>query len=152
MKNIKQLAVQFRKAIELALDEGEFDDDSIYRRFPSGCCGDASDLLAQYLLDNGIKTDYVCGIYWGSSDGNVQTHAWLIVDKHIIVDITGDQFSGNPTFLSYDKSVYVGEEDDFHKLFTMEYREIHEHPGLSALESLCKHRLWELYRKILKYI
>lgn len=152
MKNIKQLATQFRKAIELALEAGEFNDDSIYRRFPTGCCGDTSDLLAQYLLANGIKTAYVCGTYRSSPDGNVQTHAWLMVDKHIIVDITGDQFSSNPAFLNYDRSVYVGEEDDFHKLFAMEYREIHEHPGLSGLESFCKHRLWNLYGKILKYV
>ena len=53
----------------------EFDNDSIYRRFPRACCGDTSDLLAQYLLDKGIKTDYVCGTYWGKPDGNGQlTH------------------------------------------------------------------------------
>lgn len=67
-------------------------------------------MLAQYLLDKGIKTDYVCGTYWGKPDGNGQSHAWLMVDKYIIIDITGDQFSGKSTFLNYDKSVYVGEE------------------------------------------
>lgn len=49
MKEIKQFATQFRKAIDLALEAGEFDNDSIYRRFPRACCGDTSDLLAQYL-------------------------------------------------------------------------------------------------------
>ena len=58
MKDIEQLATQFRKAIDAALEAGEFDNDSIYRRFPRACCGDTSDLLAQYLLDKGIKTDY----------------------------------------------------------------------------------------------
>ena len=114
MKYIEQLATQFRKAIDMALEAGEFDNDSIYRRFPRACCGDTSDLLAQYLLDKGIKTDYVCGMYWGKTDGNGQFHAWLMVDKCIIIDITGDQFSGRSTFLNYDKSVYVGEGDDFH--------------------------------------
>ena len=71
MKDIEQLATQFRKAIDAALEAGEFDNDSIYRRFPRACCGDTSDLLAQYLLDKGIKTDYVCGTYWGKTDGNV---------------------------------------------------------------------------------
>ena len=110
------------------------------------------DLLAQYLLDKGIKTDYVCGTYWGKPDGNGQSHAWLMVDKHIIIDITGDQFSGKSTFLNYDKSVYVGEGDDFHRLFEVEDRDVHEHRGLSALGGFCGPRLWDLYRKILKFI
>ena len=84
MKEIEQFATQFRRAIDLALEAGEFDNDSIYRRFPRACCGDTSDLLAQYLLDKGIKTDYVCGTYWGKPDGNGQSHAWLMVDKYIM--------------------------------------------------------------------
>lgn len=122
------------------------------RRQTVSTCGDTSDLLAQYLLDKGIKTDYVCGTYWGKPDGNGQSHAWLMVDKHIIIDITGDQFSGKSTFLNYDKSVYVGEGDDFHRLFEVEDRDVHEHRGLSALGGFCGPRLWDLYRKILKYI
>lgn len=152
MKNIEQLATQFRKAIDLALEAGEFDDDSIYCRFPCACCGDTSDMLAQYLLDKNIKTDYVCGTYWGNADGNGQSHAWLMVDKQVIIDITGDQFSGRSTFLNYDKSVYVGEEDEFHRLFEVEDRDVHECQGLSTLGSFCAPRLWNLYRKILKYI
>lgn len=148
MKDIAQFATRFREAIDLALEAGEFDSDSIYRRFPRACCGDTSDLLAQYLLEKGIKTDYVCGTYWGGPDENGQSHAWLIVDKHIIVDITGDQFSGRSNFLNYDKSVYVGEEDDFHRLFEVEDRDAYEHHGLNALSVFCASRLWNLYRKI----
>ena len=44
MKEIEQFATQFRRAIDLALEAGEFDNDSIYRRFPRACCGDTSDL------------------------------------------------------------------------------------------------------------
>lgn len=152
MMDIAQLATRFREAIDLALEAGEFDNDSIYRRFPRACCGDTSDLLAQYLLEKGIKTDYVCGTYWGKPDENGQSHAWLMVDKHIIIDITGDQFKGRATFLNYDKSVYVGEEDDFHRLFEVEDRDIHEHHGVKSLGGFCVPRLWDLYRKILKYI
>ena len=43
MKDIEQLATQFRKAIDAALEAGEFDNDSIYRRFPRACCGDTSE-------------------------------------------------------------------------------------------------------------
>ena len=40
MKEIKQFATQFRRAIDLALDAGEFDNDSIYRRFPRACAAE----------------------------------------------------------------------------------------------------------------
>lgn len=30
-----------------------------------------------------------------------------MVDKHIIIDITGDQFSGKSTFLNYDNGARI---------------------------------------------
>jgi hypothetical protein len=48
-------------AIEKVKEAGEFETDFSFSKFPSACCGDASDLLAQYLLENGIKSTYVCG-------------------------------------------------------------------------------------------
>lgn len=55
-------------------------------------------------------------------------------------------------FLNYDKSVYVGEIDDFHRLFEVEEIDVRENHGLSAIGGFCVPRLWDLYRKILKYI
>ena len=75
-----------------------------------------------------------------------------MVDKHIIIDITGDQFSGRSTFFNYDKPVYVGQGDDFHSLFVVEDRDIYEYQGLSAFGDSGAPRLWDLYNKILKYI
>ena len=63
MRDIRQLVNQFRNAIDVARDAGEFDADYSFYKFPRGCCGDASDLLAQFLLENGVKTYYVCGTY-----------------------------------------------------------------------------------------
>ena len=45
-----------------------------------------------------------------------------------------------------------GCRNDFHRLFEVEDRDVHEHRGLSALGGFCGPRLWDLYRKILKYI
>lgn len=62
MKNIEQLSIQFRKVIYCALLNGEFENDNIcFSRFPHGCCGDASCLMENYLFDNEIETQYVCG-------------------------------------------------------------------------------------------
>lgn len=149
---ITRYATLFRQAIEKALEAGEFYDDRQFRGFPRGCCGEASDLLAQYLLNKGFEIRYVCGTYWGNTVDDRQSHAWLIIDDNTIVDITGDQFKWNSDFYNYDKSVYVGELDDFHRLFEVEDRDVHEHYGIDALGSLDTSRLWDLFRKILKYI
>lgn len=70
----------------------------------------------------------------------------------MIIDITGDQFKDDSTFLNYDIPVYIGEEDDFHKLFDEEDRDIHIHYGIGALGGMCQYRLWDLYERIIKYI
>ena len=61
LDKIKVLATSFRGAIEIAKDAGEFDNDFAFPRFPKGCCGDTSDLLAEYLAQQDIYTYYVCG-------------------------------------------------------------------------------------------
>ncbi|KAF5047460.1 hypothetical protein [Acetobacterium wieringae] len=152
MKDITRLVNKFREALDLARDSGEFDNDISFYNFPRGCCGDASDLLAQFLLDHGIRTYYVCGSYYDDSFENSQSHAWLMTGNQIIIDITGNQFRYNPVFLNYDKPVYVGVEDDFHRLFEVEDRDIHENNGLDSLGGACQPRLNELYRKTIKYI
>lgn len=146
MKELKQLISQFRNAIDVAQDAGGFDRDFSFYNFPHGCCGDTSELLAQFLLENGIRTYYVFGMYKKCS------HAWILMDHHTIIDITGDQFKDNSDFLNYNKSVYVGVEDDFHSLFKVRSGNIHENIGLDALSSMCQPRLHELYKKIIKYI
>ena len=152
IKDIKRLANNFRNAIDIARELGEFERDLSFCNFPRGCCGDTSDLLAQFLLENDIRTYYVCGTFRRGSFENFQSHAWLLMDNQIIIDITGDQFRNNPDFLNYDKSVYVGAEDDFHRLFEVEDRNVRENFGLDALGSFCQPRLYGLYRKIIKYI
>ncbi|WP_270303777.1 hypothetical protein [Terrisporobacter petrolearius] len=145
MNNIKRLVKQFRDAIDVARDAGNFDNDFSFYKFPRGCCGDTSDLLAQFLLENSIRTYYVFGMYKN------QSHGWLLTDNRTIIDITGDQFKDNPDFFNYDKSVYVGFEDDFHRLFKVEDSNIRD-IGLDVLDSKCQQRLKELYNKIIKYI
>lgn len=153
MEDVKILVKQFRDAIDKAKKAGEFEKDSIFSRFPRGCCGDASDLLAEFLLRKGIRTDYVCGTYYYyDEEHNSQSHAWLFSKDNVIIDITGDQFKDDSTFLNYDIPVYIGEEDDFHKLFDEEDRDIHIHYGIGALGGMCQYRLWDLYERIIKYI
>jgi len=152
MQDIKHLASQFRNAVNAAKDAGEFDKDTSFRNFPQGCCGDTSDLLAQFLLENGIRTYYVYGTYRAGVFDEIQTHAWLFTGNHIIIDITGDQFRYNPIFLNYNNPVYVGMEDVFHKMFEVEKRNIRANSGLEALGHNCQPRLKGLYQKIVGYL
>lgn len=148
---LEQFAVRFREAIERAKEAGEFDSDFTFLRFPCACCGDASDLLAQYLLENGIESTYVCGNrYFDDPEEGTQSHAWLLVGR-FIVDITGDQFSNRSTYYNYNQQVYVGTGDAFHQLFEVEAVNVHEFHGIECYGHMCQARLFGLYRKIMKY-
>lgn len=151
MKEIEQLAIQFRKAMDRAFLNGEFENDTIcFFRFPHGCCGDASYLLAKYLLDHGIETQYVCGTHyvWGEEEyPDSQSHAWLLDRGENIIDITGDQFSNDSEYNFYNLTTYYGKLDEFHNLFEVEQRDIHGYFDISA-----DSRLMRIYKAILKYL
>ena len=72
-QQIKRLVIKFRKAIDAAQNDRRFDKDIFFKNFPSGCCGDTSDLLAEYLRKHGIIT------IWCSMQRGDYTHAWLVV-------------------------------------------------------------------------
>ena len=146
-ENIKKLAEKFRTAIECAKDNDEKDDLHFFQRFPSGCCGDASDLLAQYLSDNGIKTFQVRGDFY---EPEPQSHAWLSTEDNIVIDITGDQFKYNRIYNCFDIPVYVGCESDFHKMF--EDRDCYHNTEIKNIGSIAQYRLQTLYDTIMKYI
>ena len=123
------LCSRFRGAIDLALNNGVFEEDKRFRKFPTNCCGPASDLLGQFLADEGIETWYVCGTFYSDWEDpyedpcDRQSHAWLTNvnplanREHIIMDVTGDQFEANGRFGNYGLPVYVGGMDAFHAMF-----------------------------------
>lgn len=145
MEEISALVTQFRNAIDIAREKGDFSKDICFREFPRACCGDTSDLLAHYLLQNGIQTDYVCGNYYGDPEGGWQSHAWLELKNGIIIDITGDQFKYNELLLNYDIPVYIGEMDEFHALFEVEERDVRKAVTIDKLGDFTYPRLKRLY-------
>ena len=116
-KNIYSLVTKFRKAVECARNEGALEENQILSRFPNGCCGIISSLLAKYLSDNGIYSYEVSGTFRNDNHEETQSHAWLMLEDNTIIDITGDQFKNNPIFLYYSEKVYVGPMNKFHELF-----------------------------------
>ena len=75
------LASRFRKAIDAAKQAGEFKNDIAFKLFPTRCCGDTCYLLAEFLLEHGIYTEYVEG------QKGKQSHAWLVLsDEQILTN------------------------------------------------------------------
>ena len=139
MNKLEKLVFAFRKAIERAQkndEPGEF-----FRKFPTGQCGHTSDLLAQFLIDNGgSQVRYVYGTYYGRND-KMQSHAWLSVGD-MIIDITADQFRYHEAPLTNDIPVYIGPMNEYYKLFDMTFGDNHEHMGLE--------RQWTNYRELIR--
>ena len=147
---LTSLVTQFRKAIDAAYATGKFENEILFKHFPTGCCGDAVDLLGQYLLENGIDSYYVCGNYnFKDPELNAQSHAWLTVGA-LIVDITGDQFKHKSEFLFYDRPVFIGKSDKFHSLFKVKDRDVHPFIGIENL-NFAYPRLSMLYKIITEY-
>ena len=142
-----KLSYQFRNAINYIKDTGLYEYNSFFSRFPSGCCGDTSDLLAQYFYDHGIVAKYVCGTWHGETSYDSQSHAWLLVGN-LVVDITGDQFRYSENFLCFDKQVYVGTINEFYKLFEVELCDVREYNSSSILTGEQK----SIYKKIIAHI
>lgn len=154
MKNIEYLVSEFRDAIEKAKKEGDFISDYRFVKFPTGCCGITSELLAKYLWDNEIriKLYYVNGTYYNNTLDK-PAHAWLKTEYGNIIDITGDQFKDYPLPFNFKERIYIGPQVDFYDFF-----ELHEETILCNYDSLndlssrgylSRQRLYEI---ILKHI
>lgn len=118
MQKIKELAIIFRNAIDNAKNDGRFMEDQCFINFPRGCCGLTSELLARFLIDNGVDGMITCmyGTYYDDSLGR-PSHSWLRINNNLVVDITGDQFEFYPRPINFNESVYVGTYTVFHRLF-----------------------------------
>lgn len=94
------LASEFRYALEMVASKGEYGRLSLFAGFPNGCCTYTSDLLAEYLMKNGIQRDRIQVLNSRASKG-CDSHCWLMIDEMYYLDITGDQFNSNPLYKKY---------------------------------------------------
>lgn len=146
---IKRMASVFRKAIEAAQDNNE--SGEFFSKFPTGQCGNTSDMLAQYFIDNGISPiTYVNGTYYGNDFDEMQCHTWLVVNG-LVVDITGDQFKYREEPLKNDVPVYVGNMTKYYQIFEIGPGGRYSHFGLDT-QWINYHDLKQWYEIILRYI
>lgn len=150
IKEIKYWASCFRQGIEIAKRE------RLFRRrpfsdFPNACCTDAPDLLAEYLIEHdsahSISCQYVYGVYRYDEFENIYGHAWLQIDKSIIVDITADQRQFNCEIFPKNAFVpcFVERQSAFHSLFEIEPLGCREFYGLKLLGEDSYNRLKPIY-------
>lgn len=146
---LETLVFNFRKAIEAARannEQGEF-----FRKFPTGQCGNASDMLAQYLINKDIcPVIYVNGTYYGDDLEDGWSHTWLVVEG-LVIDITGDQFKYHMEPLTYDVPLYIGPMTEYYRLFEVGPRGSQEHFGLEK-QWFNYNELNDWYKTILMYL
>ena len=156
MEIIKQLAERFRAAIESAIACGDISTKTAkttLQSFPTGCCEIASDLLAQYLLENGVVTQGIHGEYDYDYYENQFPHSWLETEDGYIIDITADQYKTEPLFKQYNlEPCYVGLPNQFYGLFKNDRRNDGNFKGLDYLPSAYYLKLKPLYSIIISHI
>lgn len=145
---VLEYALHFRTAIENAL-EARAINSYRFRFFPPGCCDDASDLLAQYLLEYGIRSSNIGATFYSCS-GAHQSHAWLCLDDNTYLDITGDQFKHSEDLLRFTIPVYLGPPTPFHILFQIE--RVSPENGIDSFGEPAKSNLKQLYAAICSYL
>ena len=113
--SLSQVVAEFRSAFhELVLSGHWFDNMTISRDFPKGCCDDSSLLLAAYLHDEGFPGALRISGSSGGNHGELVSHVWLKFGDQFI-DITGSQFE------DYDQpEILITEHDDFLSTFKIE--------------------------------
>ncbi len=114
-ETLRSIGLEFRRAVGVA---APFDQTfARLKRFPRGCCKDASFILARILdTEYGIAdTEYVWGIT--DSESGSDTHGWLEVNGPIM-DVTADQFPD----INEPVLVIPRDESEFHARFELQSR------------------------------
>ena len=147
-------AVKFRGAIENARDKGEFTIQRFksdrMKHFPYDCCDDTADLFVHYLYHVfGIDSIRVDSEYYDNRLKCTCGHSWQETDGWLI-DLTGDQFTNDPSVQIKSEAVYVGKMDSFHRQFMIK-RKVHS-CGIECLGDGSWERMYGLYSAIMKYI
>lgn len=153
-ENLRKLACDFRKALEDVSDKNLYGRLSIFRRFPNGCCTYASDLLAQYLIDNGIPAESIQTIT-SETYKERYTHCWVMIDERIFMDITADQFNGKAYFMKYSPipdCCIVPRNTGFYKLFHNRTTEYSRNVGLDAYGDDISEKLKTVYSAAIQQI
>lgn len=157
MDKLYNLIKTFRNAIDGAKARREFNSSSCLFKFPNGCCDTTCDLLGEYLREYGIHTFQINGRHKYDFQWR---HVWLNTSDGTVIDITGDQFAGKPGFSDYLPTVWVGDENEVHKIFCIDKKRedntVFVDPttfdDFGGILNFRQKRLIDAYRIIKKYL
>lgn len=142
--------IDFRKKMDEA-KQTSLKDDTLFCRFPCGCCGDTAVLLKRFIQDRlsgryNKDIKYCNGIIhrndlksYGLRIG--QSHAWLEYKDKIIIDVTANQFSEITR-----EPVVITKCRGFHGMFTS--NEAQQDLDIDAMPEQTKERLLKIYGRI----
>lgn len=147
--DIRYLAEIFRCAIEKYKSIAN-PRTILLRSFPKGNCTLASSLLQRFLYEKGIYTYLVNGIAGYGEKG--ESHAWLITEDEIVIDITGDQYKNRTNEFKYEIPVFVGPKDAFHKLFIIDLKEPYTAPNTNPVDLSVEQKNQADYEEIIRII
>ena len=154
---IKYWASLFRAGAEKAHRQGLFKTQP-FNDFPNACCGDAPELLAQFLTENyDSNSKYKCvyGVFRYDDFENIFGHSWLVVNDCDIVDITSDQRQFKDARIFPQNAwvpCFVGRRSDFHSLFEIEPLQSKDFHGIDTMGRDTYLRLKTLYDTITQSI
>lgn len=154
IENIYQLSKTFREVLDEISKEKLYHRLSVFEYFPRGCCGYASNLLAEYLEDNGVLKQKI-QLVNGESFEHQYTHYWLMINEKYFLDITADQFNGKNYFIKYKqipKVVIVERNTYIYKKFNDIKTNYSNQFGIDTYHDDISNKLRILYNEALKII
>lgn len=123
-ETLYKIAKNFRDAIEIAQQDSGNKNFMYFSLFPKGTCGTTCYMLAKYLSEETALNVNIYCVTGYCYKPDFFSHSWLEIleipkdpEQKWIVDITGDQFSENETFLNNNVSIYVDHGNDFYGLW-----------------------------------
>jgi len=138
IQQIEKAAIEFRNAIEACSSELGIS----FQSFPKGSCGDATDLLGTYLIENGLGNfSYFYGDVSSKVNNIWSSHAWLQLDE-LVVDITADQFP------EISQKVMVCSKSEWHTTLNGKFSHIADYRLINAPSI----NLDAIYKKIISHI
>lgn len=152
---IEKFAYEFREALEEVVEKNLYGRLTIFEKFPEECCRYASDLFAEYIMQQGMPREYIQMIQ-GESFREGYTHCWLLICNCLVVDITADQFNGESYFKEYEPipSCYVAPCDmkSIHDCFVNSKMERIYNVGIDSYSSDIPVKLKIVYDAVLEQI
>lgn len=114
-------------------------------------------MLGQYLSEHSIATIQVNA---QSKYDYQRRHVWLETNDEIVIDITGDQFENKQGFPKNISTVYVGAENEVHRVFIADRKKEENtdfldpsfYSGFDRTPNFRQRRLINAYKIIKEYL